>query len=190
MTAASKLFDLEAQLCSYGAYHSNPLNVAIHMVFVPTIFWSALVFGANTRAAFGWSLAKHLPANLSLFVTLGYAGYFILLEPIASSLYAPVLVGLCRAANVFLKTVPNANSIALLVHLMAWAAQFAGHFLAEGRAPALFDNLIQSLVLAVLFVWMEFLFLLGYRPDLKKKLNARIKADIEAWRKSRGSKAD
>ena len=47
-----------------------------------------------------------------------------------------------------------------------------------------------ALVLAVFFVWVEFLFLLGYKPDLKKKLDAKIKADIDAWKKSKGKKAN
>ena len=27
------------QLTFYGAYHSNKVNVGIHMIFVPTIMW-------------------------------------------------------------------------------------------------------------------------------------------------------
>ena len=37
---------------------------------------------------------------------------------------------------------PNHMSIALPVHIICWIAQFLGHGLAEGRAPALLDNLI------------------------------------------------
>jgi uncharacterized membrane protein YGL010W len=34
------IFNLRKQLVTYGANHNNPINVAIHMVFVPTIFWT------------------------------------------------------------------------------------------------------------------------------------------------------
>ncbi|TPX34911.1 hypothetical protein SmJEL517_g02608 [Synchytrium microbalum] len=190
MGAFSKLFSFEDQLGFYGAYHANPINVGIHMVFVPTIFWTALVWAANTPAAFEYAYSQYLPANLSLFATVGYASYFIALEPLAGTLYAPILLGMCRAANVFLQTNPKANSIAALLHVASWVAQFAGHFLAEGRAPALFDNLLQSLVLAVFFVWVELLFMLGYRPDLRKRLEAKIKKDIEAYKKAKQAKAD
>lgn len=34
------IFDLKKQLVTYGAHHNNKINVAIHMVFVPVIFWT------------------------------------------------------------------------------------------------------------------------------------------------------
>ncbi len=37
---------------------------------------------------------------------------------------------------------PDAFNKALLIHVSSWIAQFAGHFLAEGRSPALLDNLV------------------------------------------------
>lgn len=37
---------------------------------------------------------------------------------------------------------PDAFNTALLIHVSSWIAQFAGHFLAEGRSPALLDNLV------------------------------------------------
>lgn len=54
----------------------------------------------------------------------------------------------------------------------------------EGRAPALFDSLFQSLVLAVFFVWLECLFALGYRPALHKKLQNSIGKAVLEYRKS------
>ena len=50
------------------------------------------------------------------------------------------------------------------------ADPIAGHGKFEGRAPALFDSLFQSLVLALFFVFVECLFFLGYRPALHKRL--------------------
>ncbi|RUS13821.1 hypothetical protein BC937DRAFT_94715 [Endogone sp. FLAS-F59071] len=40
---------------------------------------------------------------------------------------------------------PNANAIALAVHVFSWIMQFIGHGVAEKRAPKLFDNLFQGL---------------------------------------------
>ena len=33
-------------------------------------------------------------------------------------------------------------TVAVTVHVLCWIAQFLGHGLAEGRAPALLDNLV------------------------------------------------
>lgn len=43
---------------------------------------------------------------------------------------------------------------------------------------------MQSLVLAPLFAWFEGLFFLGYRPQLKKHLDAVIKAKRDEWEQS------
>ncbi len=43
-------------------------------------------------------------------------------------------------------------------------------------SQALLDSLGQALSLAPLFVWLELLFLLGYRPALRSALSARVQA--------------
>jgi 2-hydroxy fatty acid dioxygenase len=45
----------------------------------------------------------------------------------------------------------------------------------------LLDNLYQAIFLAPLFVWLEFLFMLGYRSDLKKKLDKWAEEDIKKF---------
>lgn len=77
---------------------------------------------------------------------------------------------------------PEASYYALGAHIFAWIAQFIGHGVFEGRAPALTDNLFQAIFLAPLFVWLECLFALGYRPELKKRLDKGVKQDVEKFR--------
>ena len=45
------------------------------------------------------------------------------------------------SATAFMHSNPNAMQIALGLFSFGWIAQFAGHIFAEGRAPALLDNL-------------------------------------------------
>lgn len=100
-------------------------------------------------------------------------------------LYVPFLSGLLYAANAF-SAYPNAGYIALVIHVFSWIMQFYGHGKHEKRSPALLDNLVQALVLAPLFVWLELLFLLGYRPELHKKIDADAKKAIADWRAGKG----
>jgi len=72
----------------------------------------------------------------------------------------------------------------------AWIAQFLGHGLFEGRAPALLDNLFQALFLAPLFVWLELLFALGYRPELRSRVEKMVLQDITKYRESLAQKAN
>lgn len=64
------------------------------------------------------------------------------------------------------------------MEIFAWIAQFVGHGVYEGRAPALLDNLVQALVLAPFFVFMEILFKFGYRPELQKRVNDAVEKEI------------
>jgi len=64
--------------------------------------------------------------------------------------------------------------------LLGWYMQIhPGHLILEGRRPAITDSLFQSLVMANLFVWMELLFVLGYRPGLKKLVQEAVDRDIK-----------
>lgn len=69
------------------------------------------------------------------------------------------------------------------IHIVSWLAQFVGHGVFEKRAPALLDNLVQAILLAPLFVWMEVLFFFGYRPELKERFDQGVKVEIEKFRK-------
>lgn len=51
---------------------------------------------------------------------------------------------LYTTATAFRHNNPEAFPIALGVHVFCWVAQFIGHGVFEGRAPALFDSLLQG----------------------------------------------
>ncbi|CAO3697166.1 unnamed protein product [Rhizopus stolonifer] len=179
----SDIFSLKKQLVVYGSHHNNKTNVAIHMVFVPTIFWTALVLGANTGSLIQANpIVSLFEPNLSFFVVLGYLAYYAILDPIAASLSSPILLSMCYTATQFLKSNPNANKIAITIHIISWIFQFLGHGLAEKRSPKLLDNLVQALVSAPYFVFFEILFKLGYRPDLHKEVSIEIEKDVAIFR--------
>lgn len=79
---------------------------------------------------------------------------------------------------------------AIAIHVACWVAQFVGHGAFEGRAPALLDNLVQALFLAPMFVWLEILFFLGYRPELQSRVESKVRAKIAKFREeSKNGKA-
>ena len=108
------------------------------------------------------------------------------MEPVAGGLLAPLL--LCSTA--FAKHLTStygatANYGALGVFLASWIAQFVGHGVFEGKAPALLDNLVQALFLAPFFVWMEILFYFGYRPELKSRVEKAVQQEIQKHRETK-----
>ena len=79
--------------------------------------------------------------------------------------------------------------MALALHIFAWLAQFWGHFVNEGRAPALMTNLFFAL-LAPFFVTFEFMnFVFAYRegPDMDEVRKA-IKKDIAQFHAEKKNK--
>ncbi|GAP90506.1 putative duf962 domain-containing protein [Rosellinia necatrix] len=178
--------NLERQLTFYGAYHDNPINVAIHMVCVPLILFSGFTLAANTGTLIPLPDAITVPnldLNLGTLAALAWGGLYVLLEPVAGT----VLAFICLGAAALGKSAMShdaalTNKTALAVHIACWLLQFLGHGAFEGRAPALLDNLVQAVFLAPLFVWLEFLFKFGYRRELQGRVEKAVKAEIAKFR--------
>jgi len=102
---------------------------------------------------------------------------------------APLLVAGTAFANHLTSTYGmTANYWAIGIHIVSWLAQFVGHGKFEGRAPALLDNLFQAIFLAPFFVWLEVLFALGYRPDLKSRLDKAVENEVSKYRAEKNKK--
>ncbi|KAI5478494.1 hypothetical protein MNV49_005022 [Pseudohyphozyma bogoriensis] len=213
----TSLLSIEDQFAFYGSYHTNkvaptshqsqriltPLiqvNIGIHILCVPLIFQTGLIlahhFAHPTLASLTLpalppllETPTTLDVNWIFLVALGYAAYFILLEPVAGALYAPVLVGMGHFSNVAYDSHPDAMKYAGWAFGFAWIAQFVGHGAFEGRAPALLTSLIQSLVLAVFFVFLEVLFAAGYKPELHKRVQNKIGVAVAEYRMEKAQKA-
>eukprot|EP00048_Salpingoeca_helianthica_P016119 m.230528 g.230528 ORF g.230528 m.230528 type:complete len:184 (+) comp18060_c0_seq1:52-603(+) len=178
------IFDLEGQLGFYAQYHNNPLNIVCHVIGVPSIVWSLYVWLAS---AGDLANVGGFEVNISTIVALAYGLYYLTVERVGGLLGLLVMLALSYSATLFSSN-EDAIFIATVVHFASWALQFFGHFVFEKRAPALFDSMFQSFVLAPLFVLLELLFLAGYRPALAKKVDTNAKRDIAAWKKSQAAK--
>ena len=133
-----------------------------------------------------WLIIPNLPPNLGTVATLLYVTLYILMEPVAGGILAPLLLLGTAYSNHLTKTYgSSANYWALGVHIACWIAQFVGHGIFEGRAPALLDNLVQALFLAPFFVWMEILFACGYRPELHARVEKAVQKEVEKYQKSK-----
>ncbi|KAI9651037.1 hypothetical protein NHQ30_001074 [Ciborinia camelliae] len=211
--------NLEKQLTFYGAYHHNPTNVLIHMTCVPLILATSLflvwfrtlrdfingddvvfiltVFQQCSNSPTliplpSWLTIPNLPLNFSTIGSIFYSGFYILLEPVAGSILLPFIIGWTAFSNHILATSSNvtlANQVAGAVFVVSWIMQFIGHGSFEKRAPALLDNLVQALVLAPFFVFMELLFIFGYRPELQKRIDAAVEKEIAKFKAEKSNGA-
>jgi len=191
--ALAQLFDVDHQLTFYGAYHSNRINIFIHIICVPILLWTFQVLASQLPVpsfvpAIHHTFNDYLSFDLN-WVTIHaglYLAYYLALEPVAALLYAPQLVVSVLTATAYSRSKDHIFNAAIL-HGASWIAQFLGHGLAEKRAPALLDNLVGAVVLAPFFVHLEVLFGLGYRPDMHKRINNEIGKEIARIRKAEGN---
>ncbi|KAJ6172611.1 hypothetical protein N7470_001678 [Penicillium chermesinum] len=160
--------NLEKQLIFYGAYHNNPVNVAIHITCVPVLLFTGIVLACNCPPLFTTPdilTFEYLPANAGTIGAFIYAIFYILLEPVAGGLIAPLVIGSAAYGNYLLGSYGMiVNYYAGGIHIVSWLAQFA-------------------LLLAPLFVWMEILFFFGYRPELKQRFHKNVEVEIAKFRK-------
>lgn len=192
------LFDLEKHFAFYGSYHRNPINIAIHVLFVWPIFFTALVFLYFTPPFFDLPNFEFLLFgcnfvlvwNLGFLVTLVYSVFYASLDLKAGSLAAfccvVCWVGSCFVAHQLGWSL--AWKIVLVTQLVCWIGQFIGHGVFEKRAPALLDNLTQALVMAPFFVLLEALqTVFGYEPypGFHSIVQAKVEANIEEWQESK-----
>lgn len=189
---------LAAAFCFYGEYHSNSVNQMIHIVFVPTILWSALFMAGYYRP--DWLALPLLPnwavpvttalggGSLAFPATLLYMIFYLYVAPLTVGVVAASVVACLAAAAVAVSAAAaeagaasTAFYAALALNVLSWIAQFYGHGVHERRAPALLDNLYQALLMAPLFVGLEVAFKLGGFAQLRTAVETEIKSRVRAF---------
>ncbi|KGN63680.1 uncharacterized endoplasmic reticulum membrane protein YGL010W [Cucumis sativus] len=189
------LFDLEKQFAFYGAYHSNPMNIFIHVLFVWPIFFTSLMYLYFTPSFY--TIPKSpcgfdhgLVLNFGFLFTLMYAAYYVVFDKRAGSM-AALLCFVCWVGASFIANKLGYSQtwkVVLAAQLFCWTNQFIGHGVFEKRAPALLDNLAQAFLMAPFFVVLEVLqSLFKYEPypGFSASVQAKIKADIREWKETK-----
>ncbi|KAF8399502.1 hypothetical protein HHK36_015369 [Tetracentron sinense] len=189
----SGLLDLEKHFAFYGAYHSNPINIYIHMLFVWPIFFTSLVLLYFTPSLFNF-LPSGYNLNFGFLFTLIYALFYVCLDKKSGSL-AALLCFICWVGGSSLAGrlgFSLAWKVVLASQLFCWTGQFIGHGVFEKRAPALLDNLTQAFLMAPFFVLLEALQMYcGYEPypGFHASVQAKIEADIKEWQDKKQKKS-
>lgn len=183
--------DLLEELTFYKKYHSNKTNKAIHLVCIPMIFLTFLVMSCYAEVPVPFApdwVAPYL--NVGTAMATVYSCYYCALDRTCGAPSIPILLAFVIGAKHLILTRFAENTLEVVktmatIHLLSWVAQFIGHGAFEGNAPALFDSLFQSVVLAPFFVVMELGFDLGFRKDFERQLNNRVAKAISEKRKDK-----
>nr|KJB37815.1 hypothetical protein B456_006G221700 [Gossypium raimondii] len=172
-----RLLDLENHFAFYGAYHSNPINILIHTLFVWPIFFTSLILSYFTPAFCDLSQSGIFPSGFNYALVLNYGSafsiflglFYVVLDKKAGSL-AALLCLACWVGASFIAAKLGyslAWKVVLVSQLLCWTGQFLGHGIFE---------VLQSLF--------------GYEPypGFQMRVNAKIKAEIEEWQDKKQKK--
>lgn len=156
----------ESQMAMYTSYHRDPRNRATHFVGIPAIVFSILVVLALFRIP-----TAGVEVSYALLVALAVLGLWICLDlaiglGMALFLAPSLLIAECLALNTRETTV---WSVFAVFFVGGWVLQLWGHVY-EGRRPALMSNLFQALI-GPMFLVAELFFLLGWKRDLKRRID-------------------
>jgi len=183
---------LSSALAFYASYHQDPLNQAIHFVFVPTLLYSFIVYfahfpmlGLSIALPGGTADEPHLLTYATLIPCV-YAAYYCYLDPFSgwSQVYGMIVFMMYASAVRLVLADRRAASkksdgsvgwagtgwplkLAAALQVLGWYMQLhPGHAVFEGVKPALLDGLGQSLSVAPLFAFYEGLWAFGLQADL------------------------
>jgi uncharacterized membrane protein YGL010W len=158
---------LEHQMAFYAAYHRDARNRATHFFGVPAIMLSLFIPLSWLRAeiaGFSISAAMLLAAAVLLY-------YFLLDVALAAAML--FVTGILLWAAQEIASLGKLQGWLWFAVLFSggWIVQLIGHYF-EGRRPALTENLFQVFI-APIFLCAEVLFALGYKPELRAKIEER-----------------
>eukprot|EP00834_Sanchytrium_tribonematis_P001348 NODE_32_length_37098_cov_1.132760.p18 type:complete len:191 gc:universal NODE_32_length_37098_cov_1.132760:5198-4626(-) len=158
-------FDSFNAMTFYGAYHQNRINKLCHIICVPLIWMTAISF------------TTYIPGiQVGWYLYMVYCVVYLSIDVLGLLLYLPVFHLITLAGMNLQRYFPFGFILSL--HVISWLAQIYTHQFHEKRSPALLDNVVQALVMAPFFVWLEVLFSLNYKPELNKKLQVAIEKKI------------
>merc|ERR1712109_110142 len=145
------------------------------------------VFAPAPTSMANLPLVGGVPLTLATIIPAVYVVSYVMMDPVAGGLGALLMLVLNQwtyklvAAGAPVAGLPLWQAV-LAFHVAAWIAQFIGHGVFEGRAPALLDSWDQAFITAPLFVVLEVLFFLGYRKQFYQECMEEVKLEIEKFR--------
>jgi uncharacterized membrane protein YGL010W len=145
------ILDFESNYNFYQKYHTNSVNRLIHIICIPMIVWTASVMLVNVN------VSKSL--NLSKCLLTFYSLYYLLFS-FKLGVGMTFLLYLVYKNSIKYKGLKVPFIMAFLLHIVAWVLQILGHSLFENNRPAFMDNLVQSFLMAPIFVLKEVLYFL------------------------------
>lgn len=164
MKQDSKLLEM---LTGYAAAHQHPVNIAVHMVGIPSIMFGVLVaLGWVTISIDGFSI------NLAWVLVAAFFLFYLSLDALFAVVFLAVAALLTLLA-IGVGQLPYSGVIAITTFVGGYLGQFIGHAV-EKSPPVLLKHPIQAQLAAPFFTVVEAFKLLGLRDEMFNEVQRRI----------------
>lgn len=166
MSTDSKLMGM---LVGYASAHQHPVNIAVHLIGIPTIMLGVFI----PLTWFSVDVAG-MPINLAILTVIAMFLFYLTLDRIFAIVFFVFAIGIALlAAKLGSYPQPIAAIIAASAFFGGYAAQFIGHAI-EKSTPVLVKHPVQANLAAPFFTIVEVFKLLGLRDDLFFEVQQRI----------------
>ena len=162
---------------SYGEFHDNAVNKAIHIICIPSITFTMfyLLFYVNTP------LPIALPYLIFMILSFVYLSRDLTCGAITVTWLFIQIVITKGLYTTYHHTKGDLFNKMLFVHIIAWALQIVGHMVFEKRNPAFNSNILLAAI-APFFVTAEILLIFGWRKDFFAEVQEEIDTRIKKYR--------
>ncbi|KTD07745.1 DUF962 domain-containing protein [Legionella jamestowniensis] len=151
----------------YAEYHQKPVTLYTHLVGVPLIIFSLMIF----LGFFHLIVPGVMDTTLASIATVLLLIYYFLLNWRLALVLTPIMFFLLWLAHLISWAGPTRGALWTFVFtfVFGWAIQLAGHYI-EGKRPALIDNFWQALI-APLYLTAEIFFKYGRMNKLETAIH-------------------
>lgn len=166
MRANSKLLEM---LTGYAASHQHPVNIAVHMVGIPTIMLGVLIPLSWIPVTIG-----EFSVTPALAVVVGFFLFYLTLDVLFAVVFLVFGIALAVLASwIAAFPITASGTVAAVAFFGGYAAQFVGHAI-EKSMPVLVRHPVQANLAAPFFTVVELFKLLGLRDELFNEVQRQI----------------
>jgi uncharacterized membrane protein YGL010W len=160
---------LMTMLTGYASAHQHPVNVAVHLVGIPTIMLGVFIVFSWLSIGFrGFDINGAYIAVAILFV------FYLTLDALFSVAFLVYALPVAWIATIIgVQPLAVSGTVAAVAFFGGYAAQFVGHAV-EKSAPVILKHPVQANLAAPFFTVVEVFKIAGLRDELFNEVQRRI----------------
>ncbi|VBB18627.1 ER membrane protein, partial [Yasminevirus sp. GU-2018] len=175
---------MEDKFSRYAFYHKNIWNKIVHFITIPLILCTLMCMMSYIRI---YSL-EHVVSNEWIAILFSVHGgallvllslMYTMVDFLAGIILIMMMIGFFIVGNLYYAYFPYefyyGVCLALGVHIVSWIVQVSGHYIFEKNRPAFTNGWLaffDAVVVAPIFVVLEILFILGYKKELRERVES------------------